>query len=304
MKINEMQINIAKKLEKIAEIYTQYSLSDVKFSNQFRKKNGFLALTTFIPHAYERNIDLSTYKACALETLSEYKNKINWENPPSATDSKLIWTHYQKVAIEKYKLINSQGGPKVNPDRNPMNSDGGVVSLLSSKKIHNLATYVKELLETNKVKEAYAFVDKIRGVGPKITSFYLRDIAYLLSIDETQIENSDLLQPIDIWIERVLEIIFPTTKFTNYKQERMAIIELCNEAKVSAIAFNQGAWEFGSRIAENQDRLNEALKDEVYFVNLIHSKIIEYEETIVNSEEIIEKNKKYLKILKNVKKII
>ncbi len=304
MKINEMQINIAKKLEKIEEIYNQYSLSDVKFRDQFRKQNGFLALTTFIPFAYERNIDLSTFKACALETLAEYKKEINWENPPSVTDADNLWAHYQKIAEEKYKLVNLQGKPQVNPDRNPMNVDGGVVYLLASEKINNLAFYVKELLEANKVKEAYAFVDKIRGVGPKITSFYLRDIAYLLSIDETQINNSDLLQPIDIWIERVLEIIFPTTEFTNYKQEQMAIIELCNEAEVSAIAFNQGAWEFGSRIAENQDRLKEALKDEVYFVNLLHSKIIEYEETIRNSEEIIENNKKYLQILKNVEEII
>ncbi len=304
MKINEMQINIAKKLEKIAEIYTQYSLSDVKFRNQFRKKNGFLALTTFIPFAYERNIDLSTYKACALETLYEYKNKINWENPPSSTDAKFIWTHYQKLAIEKYKLINPQGDAKVNPFRNPMNEDGGVINLLASKDINNLALYVKDLLERNKVEEAYEFIKKIRGVKQKISSFYLRDIAYLTAIDETKTDDSFLLQPIDIWIERILEIIFPTIKFKCRQQKRKAIIELCNEAKVSAIAFNQGAWEFGSRIAKNQDRLKEALKDEVYFVNLIHSKIVEYEELIKNTEEMIKNNHKYLQILKKVEEII
>jgi thermostable 8-oxoguanine DNA glycosylase len=98
---------------------------------------------------------------------------------------------------------------------------------------------------------AHLFVDSINGVGTKIASFYLRDIAYLSGIDETQIVDEHYLQPMDTWLEQSLRIIMRNSIPKKLQDRQRAIVDLCHQAGCSPIAFNQGAWVLGSQIAKN-----------------------------------------------------
>lgn len=65
-----------------------------------------------------------------------------------------------------------------------------------------LSIYLQERMETNQIREAHSWLTQIAGVGDKIASFYLRDIAHHFKINLDGKWDRDLLQPQDIWVCR------------------------------------------------------------------------------------------------------
>jgi hypothetical protein len=154
-----------------------------------------------------------------------------------------VWRTYQEIAKKHFNQL------KTNPGHNPLNSSGGVLVALAKGQIGNLAKHIKTLIKEEKTGEAHALISSIRGVGPKIASLYLRDIAHLSELDENQIKDQFYLQPMDTWLDQTLSIIAGNEVHDKLENKQRTIVELCHRAGCSPIAFNQGAWVLGSRIA-------------------------------------------------------
>ncbi len=117
----------------------------------------------------------------------------------------------------------------------------------------NIVAFSVDQIREGKLKRHYNQLqrskssDGIRSVGPKIASFYLRDIVSLFGLEDTILpDDLVLLQPIDTWVRK---IAFQVGLIDNLNERddavRQKIVEACNRLQLSSLKFNQGAWFMG-----------------------------------------------------------
>ncbi len=276
------QIQSLRIIEKLSEIYKSQYINDSEYVEQLKKENGYLALLVFVKsYAYERQGRAPAYPKIASECISEYYNNGGSWDIPTEKDAEEIWKKYKDLAKEKYNLVKkgeyNQLISKVNEARNPLNDEGGIIKIIAQEKIKNIALFVLEKYKENETKFVYNFFVKVRGIGPKISSYYLRDIAdkglkkKLLS-NENEITDLFLLQPIDTWVDQVTDIIFGEVIKDRVEKQRK-IVALCQSAGVSSINFNQGAWILGNQLAGNFGSLKKILKDKNELLDIIKKKV-------------------------------
>jgi hypothetical protein len=123
----------------------------------------------------------------------------------------------------------------------------GLVILSQEARGYNIATYLKDEISTN-LGDAFLRLSEIKGIGPKIACFLLRDFAWLFSIEQgIPLRHRKYLQPIDIWVERTAKCFWPDLKDEDYRVIAEKIVQECKEANISSIELNQGAWYFGAQ---------------------------------------------------------
>ena len=240
MEFAQKQIKMAKRLSYGATLFQSYFFRDHLFHEQF--DDGYKALVCFVNHyAYQRQGAPASYSKITKKTI---ENRFNG-NIAAVTliDAKETWNDFKKIAKTEFNNL------RVNKTHNPMNSDSGILTVMANRNITNLASHVKGLIQNNQTKEAHRLLTSIRGIGTKISSLYLRDVAYLGKFPEIRIKDQYYLQPVDTWIEQALSIIFGREKPRVLKEKQERIVNLCITANISPIAFNQGAWFLGSQIA-------------------------------------------------------
>lgn len=86
----------------------------------------------------------------------------------------------------------------------------------------------------------------IYQVGPKIASFYLRDLVTLFGVDDyVPSDFQYCLQPIDVWVRRLAHTTGIVSEGASDDTIGQAIVALCGELDCSPLKFNQGAWYAG-----------------------------------------------------------
>ncbi len=172
------QKQIAKTLASFAPAYQNAILKidqNENWKKQFENdpEANYIALQFFLEHfAYERDVKVEAYPVIAKQTIEEvFNGKLETVNSEQAIKA---WEIYRNIA-------DSKG---INANLNPMNKDKGVLTVMTEQSVPNIANHVKTLLGQKETKKAYDFIDRIRGIGTKIASFYLRDIAYLAGLEE------------------------------------------------------------------------------------------------------------------------
>jgi hypothetical protein len=240
------QTQVAKRLAAFASVYQNAYVNNINFRKQF--ENGYIALECFLEnYAYERQGTPQAYPAIAKQTIEKvFHGKVENVNSDQATKA---WRTYSEIATRDFN------GIKTNASHNPMNSDQGVLTAMANQGIHNIAAHVKTLIKNGKTKNAHTFIDDIRGIGAKIASFYLRDIAYLGGLDENQIKDQFYLQPLDTWLDQTFSMIMKKEKPASLEEKQKTFVDLCRQAGCSPIAFNQGAWIVISEIEKLIDEI-------------------------------------------------
>ncbi len=283
MVISNQSINQFKLL-KICEIassyYSKYYLEEDKVDEQFvnKKKAVMIFLSKY---AHERQGAATAYPEIAQSVVEE---KIDFSKKITENDAVQCWDAYKKIAKEKYNNLG------LNELRNPMNVEGGLISQLASKQIGNLANYCSILINNNQILEAHNFMMSIRGIGTKIASFYLRDIAFLKGCDEKILNNVYLLQPIDTWIDQIGYILFGELSTKNLQKN---IVRACNENGISSLKFNQGAWVIGSQFALNFETFKKILNNNDIFVKILDKSIYDMKRKARYLEEVKQSVKKF-----------
>ncbi|HIJ53155.1 MAG TPA: hypothetical protein HPP66_08385 [Planctomycetes bacterium] len=233
-------------------------------------------------YAFERQGRKPDYFHAAVDALLYYKKGNGDLNQNDAADK--IWNHFS----------NSINGHKLNHQNNPLcprrtsyqrkektykTSKLSVIQIVSNNKdIQNksFTTYLQhKIVEDKDIKSVFYLLKSIQGVGEKIASFFLRDLAHIMEIDLSETQNRHLLQPIDIWVARTV-ILLDENEFSKLKGKIKNGRSLNNKDKVKLAEWivrqsegnaanpelvNMGIWYFCSRIATSGYRLNRVLEN-------------------------------------------
>ena len=98
----------------------------------------------------------------------------------------------------------------------------------------------------------------IRGVGPKIAAFWLRDVCDSHDIDLASIGSGEHVQPIDIWVYRAMQPVavalhnplpkdLKQTK-DSYWRAADLVVRVADEIGTRHTLLNSAVWIFGSQI--------------------------------------------------------
>lgn len=220
------------------------------------------ALKLFVGlYAFERAGAPRAYKEAAIQALEECKRRLTEKDAEEG-----VW---KKFIIFFSKTDNqsevSSSGKRLNLKNNCLNTtNNGKVNLLNfcnslEEDSRNIYKFALHKIKCNKILEAHEYLRKIRGIGPKIASLFLRDISLKNCINDTNLQDCHLLQPIDIWVRRAVATLNAKTLTDQKASEEL--IKLANQAKCSALFLNAGIWYFGSQVAQTELQLDSDLKD-------------------------------------------
>ena len=163
----------------------------------------------------------------------------------------------EKLQESFAKFYQGKVNPKNNPLLAPTLAELDIPSLISD-------------LEAIKIERAYAILLRVGGIGPKISTFFLRDVISILHCESKVVlcpETYLWFQPVDIWIRVAADLLARKHSFDptpphgpeKLKRDDLAaawnIICMCQEAEVSPISVNQGLWYFCSNCVADSKRL-------------------------------------------------
>jgi hypothetical protein len=111
----------------------------------------------------------------------------------------------------------------------------------------NIIGYSVQKIRSGEIREHYGELQRdMVQVSPKIATFYLKDVLSLYQLEELVPEESAFcLQPIDVWVRKLVKKMGMVGDRASDDDIRKAIIGLCRDHKVSPAQFNQGAWYLG-----------------------------------------------------------
>jgi len=289
-------------VQKVQEIATFADLFQVTFNQnkspyQDMDSDWLQALQFFLHgYAFERQGRSPEYSSAGVEAVKRAvltKDKI-----PDSEFPFRAWSEFLTIL----RLSTSKGA---NPTNNPLlprnsSSKQSVTSLVTELKNYqyNLVGYLIDLLNQGKVKTAHQFLCRIRGTGNKINSLFLRDITLMYGISKNQ--DNVLLQPVDIWIRRLVRVLMGFSadvsrdSLDEYSEDTkiaQTVIFLCRKADVSPLAFNQGAWMFGARIAGTKTRLIQYVEDSLSPRDAINQRAKMLQEELVALHDMSQKFK-------------
>ncbi len=235
------------------------------------ESNPFDSLRYFLwEYAFERQGSSRDYAAVANEVILEASNK---EKDFSSLKAKEIWNTFTKKLDEV--------DVKPNHARNPLCPQGikydnngntktvsqiSVIELMVQEELSNvgIVSFAKEKLDLDQVKEAHKILNKINGVGPKIASLFLRDVAVMYDCKKIS-NNKKLLQPIDTWIKYCVRTYKGNTKLT-YNECADFLINHTDEPEKA----NQGIWYFCTQVARSSRfKVKRCIRDQKYMKQLI-----------------------------------
>jgi len=133
----------------------------------------------------------------------------------------------------------------------------------------NIVAFAKTGLQLDCTKDTHTAIQEINGIGSKIASLFLRDVAVMYNLSPTK--DRHLLQPVDVWVKRVFQRLARQQVKNEQDVEPVQrwILEGATREGVRAEAVNAGMWYFSSQIADSNYRLSKALDDLGYAEDLL-----------------------------------
>lgn len=186
-----------------------------------------------------------------------------------ALDAAEIWQTFQAA------LDGAGENPRLNPLMHaPTPCSCARYTFTDDDGLCDMVEAVRSDLAQGQVRNAFDRVDRVRGVGPKIASFFLRDLAVWFQIKPAH--DRELLQPVDVWVRRYVAIQNGANSLlTDHQNARW----ICDNSEMPEAA-NQGLWYFASVIAGSEVRLRRALANEQYAGTLVESHLERLREAV------------------------
>jgi hypothetical protein len=104
-------------------------------------------------------------------------------------------------------------------------------------------------------------LQSISGVGPKIASFFMRDVACRYDCFPAATQERYLLQPVDVWVRRVAESLGAPAVFADPRPAASFIVEQSLDAGITPERVNQGMWYFSAEVAGTEYYLSKLFAD-------------------------------------------
>jgi|GEM_PF-562328 len=137
----------------------------------------------------------------------------------------------------------------------------------------NIVSLAKTGLELDLVDGVHGKIQEINGIGPKIASLFLRDVALFYNL--TPSKDRHLLQPVDTWIQRMFEQLTQqrSTSVQDTEKIQRWMLQESVRCDVRPEAVNEGTWYFSSQVADSEYRMSKALNDLGYAETLLNEYI-------------------------------
>ncbi len=235
------------------EVYTPFFLDKATARYRDRQSSWIEALGFFLNgYAFERQGRSPEYAPVACEALALLSAKA--KGGPTRVFANELWIKFCTLGgygtdpagvkpAPPYKGANKKMNP-LNPETNT-----DALAICRGLKDHNLFSFAAVALKGNQIRQAHTQLDEIRGVGSKIASFFLRDVALDTGAQVRELDNRDLLQPIDVWVRRIARILSDNREAAI--DDTVAASEMTRLADASgscALLLNAGSWYFGSQV--------------------------------------------------------
>jgi Holliday junction resolvasome RuvABC DNA-binding subunit len=155
----------------------------------------------------------------------------------------------------------------------------------------NIVVFAKAGLTTDHAKDMHNAIQEMNGIGPKIASLFLRDVAVFYNIFPSR--DRHLLQPVDIWVQRTFEqlALHEGKKTQDTEKIQRWIVENAARAGVEAEAVNEGMWYFSSQVADSDYRMSKALNNLKYARVLVAEHVEAMRQEVTAWEKLAEREK-------------
>lgn len=224
-------------------------------------EDPYLCLRTFYGHyAFaRRGKDRDDLAKAALAALEEIDQEKGFESILKGEDGVEVWELFEKHCKE----LNRK--PNENQNRGMIQ---GMVELAQEiyriDKIGSIATWLTDgIAQTGQLETQFLRVVDIRGVGPKSTSTFMRDVVYIFGMEEA-VDPADkiYIQPIDRWLRLISRYVVPEKGMEEAADWIVAgkISKYSRRARVSGLRFNMGTTYFGQKIVRDPSKFEESVK--------------------------------------------
>jgi hypothetical protein len=196
-------------------------------------------------YAFERAGRAPKYSGTAAKIVGRRK--------PADLDPKSVWLDF----------CREFGGKGVNPKVNPIAPKGtefshkGATHYTAGLSVIELDKTLEKPLVTwmvdnlpNTPQIVHDHLRKVSGVGEKIASFFMRDVACRFNVFPVRAEDRLLLQPVDIWVKRAAECLGAPAGTAADFLVRCSGLDGNRPERV-----NQGIWLFGAEVVRSQEGL-------------------------------------------------
>jgi len=194
--------------------------------------NALFFFTTFAHERGGRNPRYSLYHRVAINRALGGRSfdQVLLNSPNFSSD---VWNKFIQMAVKPNEK-NTRGVVKDVLDKMRMQQEPNIVNLVSKASLI----------------DSYMWLKKIRGIGPKIASLFLRDVDSIVkpwrNIPQ---QHFYCMQPIDRWVRFWSRYCWPNQQWPNeYQVEKWAkiVVNLCNQSNLNSQDFNKGSWFVGS----------------------------------------------------------
>jgi hypothetical protein len=254
-------------LAEIGEFY--WSPAYGRTRDAFRALEGSdwrAALVEFLRgYAFERQGRSPHYAEAAIAAVGLYKG-----SAPRNDFEAFVWQEFlRQIDVE----ADGKGAAvKVNPlaphfRKQRSRSITALVSDLEGSQ-YNLVRWAAQGIREGELETVSQQIRAVRGLGTKLTAWFLRDLVMAFGMEEADLEPSALLQPIDIWTRRgasVLAGLPQTLRYGRHGDARAAaaIVEVARASGVRPTLVNTGLVMFGELFTPSPDAFEAAIASPV-----------------------------------------
>ena len=133
-------------------------------------------------------------------------------------------------------------------------------------------------MQGNDITQSFNFLRSIRGIGGKIASFYLRDLVVVINVNLINVRSRELLQPIDVWVERTVKILTGNPNM-NIMQVANWVVTNSHQYSLNPEYINMGIWFFCASIVKSEYRLKQSLAN----INIARALINDFRSSLSNT---------------------
>lgn len=259
-----MVTEILKLIEAIAHVFEARFMNPNRNDYPYLDTDPWQALAFFARHyAFERQGRSPNFAPAAADVIMEFgKEGISLDNQQVAQQ---VWCRFrERLSNSGLNERNSPLCPKgiVYTDKGGQHRTqqlSAVEFIQQRLDDHNLVIWAKHKLASDNVKEAHKALAGINGIGGKIVSLFLRDVALMFDVVPTR--DRELLQSVDIWVRRTVAKLADKGSPSDDAACAHWIVSSSNSVGLSPERVNAGMWYLGAQIAGSQYVLNRLLAD-------------------------------------------
>lgn len=200
--------------------------------------------------------DLSQF---ALDAVMRVQGDGDFNRVLEADDGSALWEAFAAICQERRRKNNEaqnrgliQGMLELSQEIYQKDESGSIAKWL-----------LDGIAETSRLESQFERIVDIRGVGPKSTSTFMRDVVAMFGYED-KVEAADriYIHPIDRWLRLMARYLVPEPGMDKAADWIIAgkISKYSRRAGVSGIAFNMGSTYFGQKIVKDPARFEECLK--------------------------------------------